>query len=207
MFHSIPQKRLLLYLLLAGLLPIAFAWLTFSSQMDANQQLQRLLWNVQEQALSHEKKQSLNMAIRNHYRDADHFYIDKHLETIILLEPEIESLKKMMDNPNYNEDENAKKRLETLTGPSNKISFTEGVVQSSPVFQEVTETLVHPVEADMADIRDILCLTEGVAIGSCTPPPSRPQLIILDFKIDKKSVSDNNEVFLLNMKLLKREFL
>lgn len=207
MFHAIPQKRLLLYLLLAGLLPIAFAWLTFSSQLDANQQLQRLLWSVQEQAYTHEKKQSLNMAIRNHYRDADHFYIDKYLETTTLLEPEIDSLKNMVANPNFNDDENVKKRLEELTGPANKISFTEGVVQSSPVFQEVTETLVHPVEADASDIREILCFTEGVAMEGCTPPPNRPQLIVLDFKIDKKNVTDNNEVFLLNLKLLKREFL
>lgn len=207
MFSSIPQKRLLLYILLAGTLPIIFAWLTFSSQLNSVKDLEKNILNVQSQAYSREKKQSVNMAVRGHYRDADHFYIDKNLETVTLLEPEIESLKSMTTNPNFNDDENIKKRLDLLTGPANKISFTEGVVQSSPTFQEVTETLVHPIEINVSDLREILCLVEGISIGDCTPPPNRPQLIILDFKLDKKNVSEKNEVFQLNLKLLKREFL
>lgn len=207
MFNSIPQKRLLLYLLLAGMLPILFAWLTFSSQLNSVSDLENNILRVQEQAYSREKKQSVNMAVRSYYRDADHFYIDKNLETLTLLEPEIESLRSMSTNPNFNDDENIKKRLDALTGPANKISFTEGVVQSSPIFQEVTETLVHPVEINVENLREILCYVEGISIGTCTPPPNRPQLIILDFKLDKKNVSEKNEVFQLNLKLLKREFL
>lgn len=207
MFSSIPQKRLLLYLLLAGLVPIIFAWLTFSSQLDSVSQLENNILQVQSQAYNRENKQSINMAVRQHYRDADHFYIDKNLESLTLLEPEIESLRNMTLNPNFNDDENVKKRLEALSGAANRLSFTEGVVQSSPVFQEVTETLVHPVEVNVNDLRHVLCLIEGISIGNCTPPPNRPQLIVLDFKIDKKNVSEKNEVYLLNLKLLKREFL
>lgn len=207
MFKSIPQKRLLLYLLLAGSLPILFAWLTFSSQLSSVNDLENNILQVQQLAYNREKKQSVNMAIRNYYRDADHFYIDKNLETITLLEPEIESLKNMTTDSNFNDDENIKKRLDALMGAANKISFTEGVVQSSPTFQEVTETLVHPIEVNVDDLRKILCYTEGIAIGDCTPPPNRPQLIILDFKLDKKNVSEKNQVFQLNLKLLKREFL
>ncbi|MBA3816274.1 MAG: hypothetical protein H0X29_07095 [Parachlamydiaceae bacterium] len=207
MFSSIPQKRLLLYLLLAGLVPIFFGWLTFSSQLDSVSNLENNILQVQSQAFSRENKQSINMAVKQHYSDADHFYIDKNLESITLLEPEIDSLKNLTSNPNFNDDENVKKRFESLFGPANRLSFTEGVVQSSPAFQEVTETLVHPVEINVNDLRHILCLIEGIPIGNCTPAPNRPQLIVLDFKIDKKSVSEKNEVYLLNLKLLKREFL
>ena len=206
MFRSIPQKRLFLYLLLSGLIPIIFAWLTFSSQIESANELENRILTVQSQAYSRENKQSINMAVRNHYSDADHFYIDKNLESLTLLEPEIESLKNMTASPNFNEDENVKRRLEMLTGPSNRLSFTEGVVQSSPAFQEVTETLAHPVEIDTNNLRHILCLIEGTSIGSCVPPPNRPQLLVLDFKIDKKNTSEKNEVYLLNLKLLKREF-
>lgn len=101
----------------------------------------------------------------------------------------------------------SKKRLEFLTGTSNDLTFTEGVVQSNPIFQETTETLVHPVEIDTKDLRTILAKIEGTTIGNETPSPNRPQLIILDFKLEKKHVTDKNEVFLLNLKLLKREFL
>lgn len=207
MFSNIPQKRLILYLLAAGLVPIVIAWFSFSSQLDTVSTLENQMWHLQDMAFTREKKQAVNIAVRNHFRDADHFYIDKNLETLTFVEPEIESLKSMLNNPNFPEDENIKKRLELLTGSANTMVFTEGVVQSTPILQEVTETLVHPVEVNVSDLQQILCRIEGQSIGSCVPPPNRPQLIILDFKLDKKNVSEKNQVFLLNLKLLKREFL
>jgi len=207
MFQNIPQNRLILYVMLAGLLPLILAWLSFSSNMETITDLENMEWHLQDQAFSRERKQSTNITVRTHFRDADHFYIDKNLETLILLEPEIDSLKKMLNNPNFPEDENVKKRLDLLTGTGNTMVFTEGVVQSTPIFQEVTETLVHPVEINLSDLQQILCRIEGVSIGDCVPPPNRPQLIILEFKLDKKNVSEKNQVFLLNSKLLKREYL
>lgn len=207
MFSSIPPKRLFLYLMGAGLIPIIFSWFLFTSQLREINELKHHISFLQDMAFVHENKQSSNINVRNHFRDADHFYIDKNLETMTLLEPEIESLKSILNNPNFPDDENIKKRFDTITGNANSIKFVEGVVQSTPTFQEVTETLSHPVEVDVNDIRQILCRIEGVSIGGCTPPPEKPQLIILDFKIDKKTVSEKNEVFSLNLKLLKREFL
>lgn len=207
MLSSVPQQRLLLYIMLLGLLPIAFAWFALSSQLDENALLRTQIWQIQEQALTREKKQANNMAVRYHFQNANHFYIDKNLETISLLEPEIESLKGMQQNPNFPEDENIKKRLDILTGPTNALVFTEGVVQSTPLFQEVTETLVHPVEINVTDLQKILCRIEGITLGNCVPPENRPQLIIIDFKLEKKTVSEKNQVFQLSLKLLKREYL
>lgn len=207
MFQSIPLKRKLLYLMLAGIVPIVFSWMSFSSTLDRIGQVEWRIWNIQEQAYNRERKQSANVAVLNHYAHADHFYIDKNLETMSFLEPEIESMKRMQEDQNFPDDENIKKRIEALTGSANSMVFTEGVVQSTPLFQEVTETLVHPVEVDVDDIKRILCKVEGIPIGDCTPPPDRPQLIILDFKLEKKNISENNDVFLMNLKLLKREFL
>jgi len=206
-FSSIPPKRMLLYILMAGLFPIFLAWLLFSSRLGELDQLEQHLAMLQDKAFLRENKQSANMAVRSHFNDADHFYIDKNLETLSFLEPEIESLKSMLNNPKFPDDDNIKKRLDTLTGSGNSMIFTEGVVQSTPFFQEVTETLVHPVEVNVKDLQTILCRIEGTPLEGCTPPPDRPQLMILDFKIDKKTVSEKNEVFLLNLKLLKREFL
>ena len=207
MFSSIPPKRLLLYLMSAGIIPIIIAWLMFSSGLEETSTLQKQIWHLQDQASLREKKQSANMAVRSHFSDADHFYIDKNLETLSFLEPEVQSLREMLNNPNFPDDENIKKRIDLLTGSGNAMVFTEGVVQSTPIFQEVTETLVHPVEVNDSDIQQILCRIEGIPLRGCTPPANRPQLVILDFKIERKNVSEKNEVFLLNLKLLKREFL
>ena len=204
---AIPQQRMMLYLLIAGLLPILGVYLSFSYEKNSLNQLENQIEKLESGAFSREKKQALNMATMAHFREADHYYIDKQLETLSFLEPEIESLKKMLSNPNFPEDEAVKKRFDYLSGEENSLVFTEGVVQSTPLFQEVTETLVHPVEVNVDDIKNILCRIEGVPIGNCTLPENRPQLLILDFKIDKKNVSEKNQIFILNLKLLKREFI
>lgn len=201
----IPKKRLLTYLIVASLIPIG--WVTYGIIRE-KQELNRLsqsIESVQLQALSKEKKQGMNLSVREHYKNSDHFYIDKHLETIPLLEPEIEGLKKVLNQHHLVENEAAKKRLEQLQS-QNKISFTEGVVQTYPYFHETTETLNRPIEVNLTDLKTILSRIENVEIDNQIPGPNPPQLIISDFKIDKKKTGDNNEVFQLNMKLIKREY-
>lgn len=207
MFNKVPRQRLLLYILIAGFLPIVFVVIHFFGERQSLEELENRLQHVQELSFVREKKQATNISLRNHFRDADHFYIDKHLETLVFLEPEIEALQKISSNKNYADDEYVKKRLEFLTGNSNSLSFTEGVVQSYPLFQETTETLTHPVEVNISDIKHILARVEGTEFHQIPIPEHRPQLIILDFKLDRKSLTEKNEVYLLNLKLLKREFL
>jgi hypothetical protein len=207
MFKNIPQTRLLCYIMLLGLLPLVFVGASILSQLSGINETQSSLYTLQERVFIREKKQAVNRAVRNTFSDADHFYIDKYLETQTFLEPEIENLQKIVSNKNYPEDETVRKRLEHLSGQGNAMIFTEGVVQTYPLFQETTETLVHPVEINSSDLQEILALIEGVEIGNYKPAPNRPQLLILDFKLDKKNLNDKNDVFMLNLKLLKREFL
>lgn len=207
MLKNVPKIRLLAYLMLAGVLPFAFVFIYYLSEKSSLDDLHSTIEDMQQTAFIREKKQAMNMAVRNHYKDADHFYIDKHVETLSFLEPEIESLQKLVNNKNFAGDEVVKKRLEQLSGTGNNMVFSEGIVQSTPNFQEVTETLVHPVEINSMDLQKILARIEGVPIGPFTPGPNRPQLVILDFKLDRKNITEKNEVFTLNLKLLKREFL
>jgi hypothetical protein len=204
---NISKQRALALIIFCGLLPFCFALMNFISNKNQLDELENNLKQTEQLAFVREKKQAINMALRNHNKDADHFYIDKHLETLTFLEPEIDHLHKIVNNPNFAEDDAVKRRLDHLTGTGNNMIFSEGVVQSYPLFQETTETLVHPVEVNILNIQQILCHVEGVEIGLFTPPPHYPQLIVLDFKMDKKSLNEKNDVFILNMKLLKREFL
>lgn len=207
LFSNVPQQRLLLYIVLLGLLPVIGGAFYFNGKLTELNNLSNQIMYVEQLAATKENKQGLNQALRAHYKDADHFYIDKALENLCFLRPETESLKKVLQNKNFPEDENIKKRLTLLCSPDNALVFTEGVVQSTPIFQETTETLAHPVEVNGEDLRKLLAKIEGIQIGGDVPDPNRPQLIVLDFKIDKKQVSERNDVFILNLKLLKREFL
>lgn len=206
-FENLKKQRLLAIILFCSLIPFLLVVINFKSKLNELDELENNLKETEQLALVREKKQAVNMALRNGKKDADHFYIDKHLETLTFLEPEIDHLHKIVNNPNFAEDEAVKKRLDHLTGTGNNMIFTEGVVQAHPFFQETTETLVHPVEVNIQNIQQVLSHVEGVEIGPFVPPPHNPQLIVLDFKLDKKNLNDKNDVFILNMKLLKREFL
>lgn len=207
MFKHIPINRVLFYIILVGLLPFLFVSFLFFSEKNRLAEINATLLTIQDQAFIKEKKQALNHTVRQHFRDADHFYIDKYLESLVFLEPEIETLQKIASDQNFADDERIKKRLEFLTSPANSLVFSEGVVQSFPLFQETVETLVHPVEIDVADLQKLLARVEGIELGDHSSSPNRPQLLITEFKLDKKKITDKNEVFILNMKLLKREFL
>lgn len=207
MFQNIPLNRLVIYLLAAGLLPVVFVMVHFFTNKNEIEELSDHLAMVQERIYTLKQKQALNTSARHEFCDVDHFYIDKQLENLTFREDEIASLKKLSSNPNFPDDDQVKKRLEFLSGKGNKLLFAEGVVQTSPSFQEVVESQVHPVEVDVKDMQQILARIEGIDIGECQPGANRPQLIITDFKLEKKSGSANDEVFILNMKLLRREFL
>ena len=211
MLNTIPINRIIVYGLLAGILPLLFVLFFYFSKQGEIEELQTMVENIQHQALIKEKKQAMNVAVRQHFREADHFYIDKQIETLTFLEPEIEMLQKISNDKSFADDDRVKKRLEFLTGtgstPGNQLSFSEGVVQSFPLFQETVETLIHPVEINATDLQKILARIEGTEMGGFSPGPNRPQLVITELKLDKKKVNDKNEVFQLNLKLVKREFL
>lgn len=206
MLGNIPKTRLVAYIAIIGMLPVLFALFNFYSQSSAVEELHNAMIEVQQLVASKTSKQAQNMAVREHFRSADHFYIDKNLETLTFLKPEIESLQKLVNNKYFAGDETVKRRLDFLTGKDNKLLFAESNVQTYPFFQETTASLVHPIEINVNDLKQILSLIEGVPIGPFIPALNRPQLIIVDFKFDKKEATSKNDVFILNMKILKREY-
>lgn len=206
MFENIPKSRLIIYLVTLGLIPMVFISIHYWNEQQTIDQLENSIDRIRQTALFTKEKQQMNYAVMDHFRDADHFYIDKNLETLTFLEPEIESLKKIVNNPNFSGDDMVMKRLELLTSPSNKMLFSEGSVVQYPHFQETVSSLVHPVQVNELDLQNILARIEGVDIGVFSEQPNRPQMIILDFNLDKKVVADKNEGFEINMKVLKREY-
>ena len=132
LLQNIPQSRLLLYLIILGFIPLFAVGMLLFSSLETIDGMESSVQLLQTRILQKERKQAANQSLANHYRKADHFYIDKNLEKLHLLEPEIEGLKKISENPNFADNEIVRKRLEFLTGPQNRISFTESGVQSTP---------------------------------------------------------------------------
>ncbi len=206
MINKIPVERVISYLLLIGVIPIVIVFFHFLANKSKLDELGHTIAQIEETRTIKDHKQSSNLAIKQLYKDADHFYIDKHLESLVFLENEIEMLQKLSEDPNFAGDDKIKRRLEFLTS-TNTMSFSEGVVHSFPLFQETMETQTHPVEINSNDLKRILARIEGLSIGSHSSGPNRPQLLITECKLDKKEVMDNHEVFHLHLNVLKREFL
>ena len=133
---TIPIPRLIIYVILAGLILPIFVAISYFSQRAEMFQLQQAIEEIQYEATIKEKKQSLNIAVKEQFQNADHFYIDKQLETLNFLEQEAELLQKIAASSSFVNDERIKKRLEFLTKTEsksgNQLVFTEGVVQKSP---------------------------------------------------------------------------
>lgn len=205
MFAQIPPSRLLLYCVLFGAILLAYPLISFIWVKDSVAQLEGEIDSIRSTALARSRKQAANLAAREHYRDADHFYVDKSLESLTFLNPEVEALKKILETPDYANDERLRKRYEFLISGENALQFSEGIVQSTPLFQEVTETMMHPVELDQKDLSLLLKRIERENPAEGAVQVQRPQLLISEFRLDRKNIY-GNDVFLLNMKLIKREF-
>ncbi len=198
--HSIPFNRLILYVMLLGFLPFLYVPFHYFSAMNQLKKTEAYLEKVEESAVTKEQKQEINTIVRAIYGKADPKYIENKIEKLQLLKREKEALEKMMKECAFPGGASNEVRYKFLTGEENRIRFTPGAVQTKEKIEETIETLSHPVEVDSSDLKNILQLIEEKQVG-------QPELLITDFKLNKKITPNKREVYELHMQLIKREFL
>ncbi|MCC5832183.1 MAG: hypothetical protein JJU12_03980 [Chlamydiales bacterium] len=197
--HSIPFSRLVLYIVLTGILPLFFTGYLYTREKNEWNAVADRIIEVHNLSEQKARKQSLNKAVRKKYRDADYLYLDNEIEPLLFLKKEREALENLIQTPSFTGNEGAERRYAFLLGEANRLRFTEGSVHSWEGVQETAEIQAHPVEVDTSDLKEILARIEGNR-------PGKPLLLITDFKLNKKAHPNGNQVFELNLKLLKREF-
>lgn len=133
---------------------------------------------------------------------SDHFYIDKHLESLLFLEPEIKNLQALdLQNAASKEEQ---ERLLFLKN-SNRLLFSEENVQRNTTHQEMFERQKEPIEINEEDLKKLLSRIEGVVIESNSPLSGRPHLLIQNMTLSKKAILPDQNVYTVNMQLIKRE--
>lgn len=197
--NSLPLNRLLIYLALLGSLPVFFAIFHYSMKKKEWDEVSQQLLGIQSFAVQTARKQALNRAVRTVYADIEQFYLENQLESLAFLKKEKEALEHLLNNPTFTGNEAAEKRYAFLSSEANRFEWIQGSTQVIEGIQQSDLLLAHPVEIDAQDLKEILMRIEGSR-------KAKPQLIVTDFKLNKKELSGGNEVFELNMKLLKREF-
>ncbi|SCA63084.1 Uncharacterized protein SCG7109_AH_00390 [Chlamydiales bacterium SCGC AG-110-M15] len=204
--QSIPQQRLILYILALGLLPVILVLLNYQSQASVLSAMDIRLNKIQQTLLLEKDKYQNNVEVTQRHQNADPFYVDKALESLIFLNDEIDRLQSILEDPSFPATPSVTERLEFLKSKRNRLAFAEQTITSYDRFKETIEVMKHPVELDLDDLHRLLSKIERLNIGSHTPDAHSPQLLITDFRLERKKHANNNESFILNMKLLKREY-
>lgn len=183
------------------LLPSCFLLFLFYLKTEELDSLEEQLSLLHIKALHLKQAQEKESLFLKEMAVADHFYLDKYIETATFLEPEIKKLQQSCKQ--LEENTPSHKRLRFLE-ESNRLLFTEENVHRSTLIQEAEEKQVHPVEMNDQDLKRVLSLIEGVPISPFHSKENSPQFLIKNFELSKKSLSAQEGVYLINMELLKR---
>lgn len=202
LFHPI-----VFYSMLAiGILPSLFIALHYSSKNAALGNLSTKLELLHKRSKISSHKKTKEAEILSQMRGADPYYLDKYVESLNFLDPEIKKWQRLSSSEKI--PLAIEKRLEFLRSDNNRLLFAEGVIESEGIFREIEEKQKYPVEVNEDDLKKILCAIEGVKISPYSAPEKHPQFLIKQFELTKKMHPDIKEkVFVLSMQLLKRELL
>lgn len=193
-------QRLLLYLACAALLPSLFIVLYYHQKKSSWEEVMQKVHEVDRLSSNYARAQALNRTVRQVYKETDQFYLENQLESLSFLKKERASLERLFKNQIFTGNESAERRFSFICSSANRLEWLQTAAQTFDGIQETEVHLSHPVEVDASDLREILNRIESHRKGS-------PQLVVTNFKLSKKAQANGNEVFELNLKLLKREFL
>ncbi len=152
-----------------------------------------------------EQIQKRESALLAPLKNPDPQYLDKYVETLHFLLPEIKKLE-ALQLENF-DDELLNKRLQFLKSNHNQLTLNEEQIRSNDLFKEIEATTQHTIEVNEEDLKRLLCLIEGSTIWPYGPKEGRPLLIIKDFTLSKKELFSKEKVFVISMQLIKRESL
>lgn len=179
------------FLLSCGTLPSVFCLLYFFHARLKLQELEERLTSLTMHMALSEKTKSEGDKRLEKLKTADPAYLEKALVGLTFLEAEIKRLQLIKNDPSA-------KRLRFFKEGANSLRFIEENFCEKPPFQEIDVRLEHPVEMDSEDLKKLLNRIEEA---------EAPELVIKRFELSRKSPSPQEEVYLINFELIKRELL
>lgn len=169
------------------------------------QQLETLADRIQTKSLQFKLMEKRESSLLTGFKHPDPNYLDKHIETLTFLLPEIKKLEALQNE--YPDADLVSKKLQALRPPANKLLFSEEQIRSTDRFREIEEMQERPVEMNEEDLKRLLCLIEGVTIWPYGPKEGRPLFIIKDLKLSKRELIAKEKTFVVSLELIKRETL
>lgn len=192
-----------IFLILLSIGPLAAGFYLFSEKQstDIFQEQFYLMMNKAKSAL---EKKAFKERFFEMHKNSDPYFIDKEIESLSLLEEEKKRLQHWLSHPAISNADVLAKRLRFIESGENSLSFAEEDSRIAKMYKEVIEKQRHSVEIDAHDLKRVLSVIEETSPASLKA--NRPQLIITEFSLSKKTTNLQNEIFELKMDLIKREF-
>jgi len=190
-------------LLIIGPIPFLIFLSQFIFGLQKLEQLEDEMERIHTKMVISQESQRKESALLSSLKNPDPHYLDKHVETLTFLLPEIKKLETLqLENP---DDEQTIKQLQSLKEGNNRLRFSEEQIRNNELFRETEEQQQQPIKLNEEDLKKLLCLIEGITIWPYGPKEGRPQLIISDFKLTKNELPSHEKVFIVSMQLIKRE--
>lgn len=152
-----------------------------------------------------EKKSALEQALLTQMQQASSDYLENEIESMQFLLPEIQKLTALLHSKPESKTEHT--RLDYLQNGQNALRFRQQNFQRVGNFQEMEATQLHPVEMNKEDLKCLLARIENVQVGDVKPGNHPPDLLIKNFELIKKPLPSDEEIFLVNLELIKREII
>jgi hypothetical protein len=190
-------------LLLAAPVPFFIFLFHFIFGMQKLEQLEGEMQRIHQKMVFLQEAQRKESFLLASLKNPDPHYLDKHVETLTFLLPEIKKLEAIQSEDS--EDEHVAKRLQWLKEGGNRLRFSEENIRANELFRETEEKQQTAIELNEEDLKKLLCLIEGTTIWPYGPKEGRPQLIIKDFKLAKKELPSHEKLYTVSMELIKRE--
>ena len=193
------------FLALIASLPILSFAILSQNQHSINELEFRFFKAIRKAKSAMEKKGRRERFLERHSKP-DPYFLDTQIESLHFLTREIDRLKTWSAHPAIPRKELIHDRMAYLQSEDNRLTFVEEEIQTSDLFKETIEKQRHPIQVDTQDLAELLSIIEDVPKIGGQPIFRRPQLLITDFSLKKMKTPLNDEVFELNIDLLKREF-
>lgn len=196
------KNRIPIFLFCLSVGPLASAFFLYveKQSFEAIEQTSAFAMKRAKNAFQRKTRKSTFLA---KHENSDPYFLDKEIESLSFLALEKQQLKKWLSHPAISNKDKLTRRINFIESGENRLSFTEEEIQVSKTCKETMEKQRHPIEVDVEDVKNLLAQIEDPS----NEPKRRPQLLICNFSMTKKSTPLQNEVFEITMDLLKREFL
>ena len=138
------------------------------------------------------------------YSNSEPYFIDQCLESLPLLQTDLQELQAMKNHPACKNREALLKRIDFLKGPENRLCFCRRKYPLYPNGSKKPMSVCSILSKSMSnDLEHLLSLIEDVPIGRISSQSAFSAADHPGFSADKK----NNAIYELNLSLLKREFI